>query len=192
MVGLFRSPASLAAEILILRHQINILRRHSPRRQTFSATDRLIFAGLYRWSAGDPLVASGIFRTSPHRAPVGWCGITGFGGNGGAEIGGRGATTPFGGNGAREARGGATTGFVGTARPPSWFVCLCGPPMLLWAAAGPVNKARAATAAAKSFKPMLRSLVAPPRCRRRGSAAGRLYRDRYLGASGTRWSQTLD
>jgi hypothetical protein len=40
--------ASLAAEILVLRHQINILRRHSPKRQTFSATDRLIFAGLYR------------------------------------------------------------------------------------------------------------------------------------------------
>src|SRR6267142_5266991 len=48
LVGLFRSPASLAAEILVLRHQINILRRHSPKRQTFSAMDRLIFAGLYR------------------------------------------------------------------------------------------------------------------------------------------------
>src|ERR1035437_1015430 len=48
LVGLFRSPASLAAEILVLRHQINILRRHSPKRQTFSAIDRLIFAGLYR------------------------------------------------------------------------------------------------------------------------------------------------
>src|SRR5438552_994228 len=44
----FRSRASLAAEILVLRHQINILRRHSPKRQTFSAMDRLIFAGLYR------------------------------------------------------------------------------------------------------------------------------------------------
>src|SRR5450631_2911148 len=50
LVGLFRSPGSLAAEILVLRHQINILRRHSPKRQTFSATDRLIFAGLYRWT----------------------------------------------------------------------------------------------------------------------------------------------
>jgi len=48
LVGLFRSPAALAAEILVLRHQINILRRHSPKRQTFSAMDRLIFAGLYR------------------------------------------------------------------------------------------------------------------------------------------------
>src|SRR5712672_164337 len=48
LVLLFRLRASLAAEILVLRHQINILRRHSPKRQTFSAMDRLIFAGLYR------------------------------------------------------------------------------------------------------------------------------------------------
>src|SRR5258708_12645655 len=48
LVLLFRSWASLAAEILVLRHQINILGRHSPKRQTFSAKDRLIFAGLYR------------------------------------------------------------------------------------------------------------------------------------------------
>src|SRR5712671_4838389 len=48
LVLLFRSRASLAGEILVLRHQINILRRHSPKRQTFSAMDRLIFAGLYR------------------------------------------------------------------------------------------------------------------------------------------------
>ena len=48
LVGLFRSRASLAAEILVLRHQINVLRRSSPKRQTFSATDCLIFAGLYR------------------------------------------------------------------------------------------------------------------------------------------------
>src|SRR5437879_4089175 len=43
-----RHLGTLAAEILVLRHQINILRRHSPKRQTFSAKDRLIFAGLYR------------------------------------------------------------------------------------------------------------------------------------------------
>jgi hypothetical protein len=32
----------LVAEILVLRHQINIQRRHLPKRQTFSAMDRLI------------------------------------------------------------------------------------------------------------------------------------------------------
>lgn len=48
LVRLFRSRTSLAAEILVLRHQVNILRQHSPKRQTFSAMDRLIFAELYR------------------------------------------------------------------------------------------------------------------------------------------------
>ena len=36
------------AEILVLRHQLNIQRRRLPKSQTFSATDRLIFAALYR------------------------------------------------------------------------------------------------------------------------------------------------
>jgi hypothetical protein len=45
---LFRPRASLEAEILILRHQLNIQRRHLPNRLTFSAMDRLIFVGLYR------------------------------------------------------------------------------------------------------------------------------------------------
>ena len=48
LVLLFRSRASLEAEILILRHQLNIQRRHLPKRLTFSALDRLIFVGLHR------------------------------------------------------------------------------------------------------------------------------------------------
>jgi hypothetical protein len=48
LVLLFRSRASLEAEILTLRHQLNIQRRHLPKRLTFSAIDRLIFVGLYR------------------------------------------------------------------------------------------------------------------------------------------------
>src|SRR5271154_1517100 len=48
LVRLFRSRASLVAEILVLRHQINIQRRHLPKRQTLRIKDRLIFAGLYR------------------------------------------------------------------------------------------------------------------------------------------------
>jgi hypothetical protein len=32
------------------QHQINVLRRHSPKRQTFSSADRLIFAGLYQFA----------------------------------------------------------------------------------------------------------------------------------------------
>ena len=48
LVLLFRSRVSLEAEILILRHQLNIQRRHVPKRVAFSAIDRLIFVGLYR------------------------------------------------------------------------------------------------------------------------------------------------
>ena len=48
LVGLFRSRASLLAEILVLRHQLNIQGRRLPKRQTFRANDRLIFAALYR------------------------------------------------------------------------------------------------------------------------------------------------
>ena len=48
LVLLFRSRASLEAEILTLRHQLNIQRRHLPKRLTFGAIDRLIFVGLYR------------------------------------------------------------------------------------------------------------------------------------------------
>jgi hypothetical protein len=48
LVFLFRSRVSLEAEILILRHQLNIQRRHLPKRLAFSAMDRLIFVVLYR------------------------------------------------------------------------------------------------------------------------------------------------
>ena len=45
---MFRSRLSLEAEILMLRHQLNIQRRHVPKRLAFGAMDRLIFVGLYR------------------------------------------------------------------------------------------------------------------------------------------------
>ena len=48
LLGFFRSRASLEAEILILRHQLNVQRRKSPKRLVFSTMDRLIFTGLYR------------------------------------------------------------------------------------------------------------------------------------------------
>ena len=44
----FRSRVSLEAEILILRHQLGVQRRHQPKKLTFCAMDRLIFVGLYR------------------------------------------------------------------------------------------------------------------------------------------------
>src|ERR1700730_10936013 len=52
LIGLFRSRASLQAEILTLRHQLNVLRRKSPQRLTFTGIDRLVFAGLYRLVPG--------------------------------------------------------------------------------------------------------------------------------------------
>jgi hypothetical protein len=52
LIGLFRSRASLQAEILTLRHQLNVLRRKSPQRITFTSIDRLVFAGLYRLAPG--------------------------------------------------------------------------------------------------------------------------------------------
>src|SRR5258706_11559835 len=52
LIGLFRSRATLQAEILTLRHQLNVLRRKSPQRLTFTSIDRLVFAGLYRAAPG--------------------------------------------------------------------------------------------------------------------------------------------
>jgi hypothetical protein len=47
VVGLFRSRTSLEAENLVLRHQLNVLRRKSPARVAFSGVDRMVFTGLY-------------------------------------------------------------------------------------------------------------------------------------------------
>jgi hypothetical protein len=44
--GLLRSRASLEAENLVLRHQLNVLRRKSPARIAFSGFDRMVFAEL--------------------------------------------------------------------------------------------------------------------------------------------------
>src|SRR6202007_2641855 len=52
LIGLFRSRAALQAEILTLRHQLNVLRRKSPQRLGFTSIDRLVFAGLYRLAPG--------------------------------------------------------------------------------------------------------------------------------------------
>ena len=48
----FWSRARLEAEILVLRHQLNVLRRKAPKRLAFSSIDRLVFAGLYRLAPG--------------------------------------------------------------------------------------------------------------------------------------------
>jgi hypothetical protein len=39
---------ALQAEILILRHQLNVLRRKSPKRVVLGNIDRVVLIGLYR------------------------------------------------------------------------------------------------------------------------------------------------
>jgi transposase InsO family protein len=48
LLDLFRSRTSLEAEVIVLRQQLNVLRRSAPKRPTLSMFDRLIFAWLYR------------------------------------------------------------------------------------------------------------------------------------------------
>ena len=52
LTRLFRSRVRLEAEILVLRHQLNILKRKSTERAAFKSIDRLVFAGLYRLVTG--------------------------------------------------------------------------------------------------------------------------------------------
>jgi transposase InsO family protein len=48
LIGLFRPRAALEAENLVLRHQLNVLQRKSPKRVTLGSIDRLLLVGLYR------------------------------------------------------------------------------------------------------------------------------------------------
>jgi len=48
VVGLVRSRVALQAEILVLRHQLNVLRRKSPKRMALGNIDRVLLIGLYR------------------------------------------------------------------------------------------------------------------------------------------------
>ena len=49
LATLFRSRAELEAEILVLRQQVNVLRRRTPKRPALTNIDRLLFVWLYRW-----------------------------------------------------------------------------------------------------------------------------------------------
>ena len=68
VIGLFRSRASLEAEIMALRHQLNVLRRKSPKRLAFSNFDRLIFAGLRKIA---PNVLNALVIVKPETV-IGW------------------------------------------------------------------------------------------------------------------------
>ena len=49
LASLFKSRAKLEGEILVLRQQINVLRRRAPKRPHLNNTDRFLFVWLYRW-----------------------------------------------------------------------------------------------------------------------------------------------
>jgi transposase InsO family protein len=49
MADLFRSRASLEAEVLALRQQINVLQRLRPKRPPLSSMDRLVLGSICRW-----------------------------------------------------------------------------------------------------------------------------------------------
>ena len=52
LTRLFQSRAALEAEILVLRHQLNVLRRSCPKRVALNSVDRLVLVGLYRLAPG--------------------------------------------------------------------------------------------------------------------------------------------
>jgi transposase InsO family protein len=62
VVSLFRSKGRLEAEIVILRHQLNVLRRRMPSRPRLTLIDRLIFIWLYRLR---PSVLSAVVIVQP-------------------------------------------------------------------------------------------------------------------------------
>src|SRR3974377_1718985 len=68
LVGFFPPRASVQAELLLVLHQPNVLRRKSPKRSTFSKFDRLIFAGLYGLA---PNVLSALAIVKPETV-IGW------------------------------------------------------------------------------------------------------------------------
>src|SRR5437762_1697364 len=49
MASLFKPRAKLVVEILVLRQQLNVLRRQVSKRPRLSNADRFLFVWLYRW-----------------------------------------------------------------------------------------------------------------------------------------------
>jgi transposase InsO family protein len=49
LASLFKSRAEVEAENLVLRQQVNVLRRRMPKRPALTNIDRLLFVWLYRW-----------------------------------------------------------------------------------------------------------------------------------------------
>src|SRR6202044_1276122 len=58
----FKARATLEAENLVLRQQVNVLRRRTPKRPHLNNTDRFLFVWLYRWF---PSVLEGVAIVRP-------------------------------------------------------------------------------------------------------------------------------
>jgi hypothetical protein len=67
LASLFKSRAKLEAEILILRQQINVLRRRASKRPHLNNTDRFLFVWLYHWFPS-VLGAIAIVRPEDHHS----------------------------------------------------------------------------------------------------------------------------
>src|SRR5207248_10661216 len=73
IASFFKPRTNLVAEILLLRQQLNVLRRQVSKRPQLSNTDRFLFVWLYRWF---PSVLSAIAILRPetiirwHRARI--------------------------------------------------------------------------------------------------------------------------
>ena len=61
----FKSRRRLDAELLVLRHQLNVLRQRAPRRLYLSCADRALFVWLYKAESArlDPLGTAGSARS---------------------------------------------------------------------------------------------------------------------------------
>jgi len=59
LASLFKSRAELEAENLVLRRQVNVLRRRVPKRPALTHIDRLLLVWLHRWF---PYTAGGVYR----------------------------------------------------------------------------------------------------------------------------------
>ena len=64
----FKSRRRLEAEILVLRHQLNVLQQRAPRRLYLTWADRALFVWLYR---GFPRILDAITILRPKRSCVG-------------------------------------------------------------------------------------------------------------------------
>ena len=64
----FRSQEQLKAEIILLRHQLNVLRRKNPRSVRLRGVDRALFVGLYRLFPG---ILNAVVIVKPETV-VGW------------------------------------------------------------------------------------------------------------------------